>query len=136
VAATAPGTKAPITIVRAGKAEDRTIEVAPLASTSRQAALGAGGEADGVGMTVQPLTPQLAAEVNVPRDTDGLLVTAVEPDGLAADAGLRRGDVITQVNGQPVSSASDLRSRLAESKSKPALVLVQRGEQSFFATLG
>jgi serine protease Do len=136
VAATAPGTKATMTVVRDGRSEDRTVEVAPLAADTRRAARGAGEPADAVGLTVQPLTPQLAAEVNVPRDTDGLLVTGVAPSGRAADAGLRRGDVITQVDGRPVRSAADLRERLAASGDKPALVLVQRGEQSFFATLG
>jgi len=136
VAATAPGTKSTITVVRNGRAEDKAIEVSPLSTETRRAAREGGSEAEGVGMTVQPLTPQLAAEVEVPRDTDGLLVTSVEPDGRAAEAGLRRGDVITQVNGQAVRSAADLRGQLAGAKDKPALVLVQRGEQTFFATLG
>ena len=136
VAATAPGTKSTITVVRNGRAEDKSIEVSPLSTETRRAAREGGSEAEGVGMTVQPLTPQLAAEVEVPRDTDGLLVTSVEPDGRAAEAGLRRGDVITQVNGQPVRSAADLRGQLTGAKDKPALVLVHRGEQTFFATLG
>jgi serine protease Do len=136
VAATAPGTKATITVVRDGRSEDRTVEVAPLSTEARRAERGAGEPADAVGLTVQPLTPQLAAEVNVPRDTAGLLVTGVDPNGRAADAGLRRGDVITQVDGRPVRSAAELRERVSSSGDKPALVLVQRGEQSFFATLG
>jgi serine protease Do len=136
VAATAPGTKATITVVRDGRSEDRTVEVAPLSTEARRAERGAGEPADAVGLTVQPLTPQLAAEVNVPRDTAGLLVTGIDPNGRAADAGLRRGDVITQVDGRPVRSAAELRERVSSSGDKPALVLVQRGEQSFFATLG
>jgi S1-C subfamily serine protease len=136
VASTAPGTNASITIVRGGRTDDRTVEVAALGNTARRADRDASEPTDAVGLTVQPLTPQLAAEVNVPRDTDGVLVTDVASDSRAADAGLRRGDVITQVNGQPVRSASEMRSRLGASKDKPALVLVQRGEQAFFATLG
>ena len=136
VAATAPGTKASITVVRGGKTEERTVEIAPLSAGTVRAGREPDADAEGVGMTVQPLTPQLAAEVNVPRDTDGLLVADVVADGRAADAGLRRGDVITQVNGAPVRSAAELRSKLRESGDKPALILVQRGEQSFFATLG
>jgi serine protease Do len=136
VAATAPGTKATITVVRGGKTEDRTVEIAPLSGETLRAGREPGADAEGFGMTVQRLTPQLAAEVNVPRDTDGMLVTDVAPDGRASEAGIRQGDVITQVNGQPVRSAADLRSQLAGAKDKPALVLVQRGEQTFFATLG
>ena len=136
VAATAPGTKAAITVVRDGRTEERTIEVAPLSTDAPRAERGPGEPADAVGLTVQPLTPQLAAQANVPRDTDGLLVTAVEPDGRAAEAGLRPGDVIRLVDGRPVRSAGQLRDRIAAAGDKPALVLVQRGDQSFFATLG
>ena len=82
------------------------------------------------------MTPQLANRLEVPRDTDGVVVTDIDPDGRAADAGLREGDVIRQVDGKAVRSAAELRSALGGRSDRPALVLVQRGENSFFATVG
>ena len=72
----------------------------------------------------------------MPRDTDGVVVTDIDPDGRAADAGLREGDVIRQVDGKAVRSAADLRAALGGQADRPALVLVQRGETTFFATVG
>ena len=86
-------------------------------------------------MTVQPLTPSLAQQLEVPRATEGLAVTDVDPDGAAAAAGIQEGDVIRQVNGKNVRSAGELRQAVAAREGRPDLLLVQRGEQSFFATI-
>ena len=51
------------------------------------------------------LTPDLAENLGVDRSLKGVVVTQVEPGGPAADAGLRRGDVILEVNRQPVKDA-------------------------------
>jgi serine protease Do len=89
-----------------------------------------------MGVSVQPLTPQLADRLEVPPNTAGVVVTGINPDGRAADAGLREGDVIRQVDGKAVLSAADLRAALGGRAERPALVLVQRGETTFFATVG
>jgi S1-C subfamily serine protease len=64
------------------------------------------------------------------------VVTGVHPQGRGAEAGLREGDVIRSVDGEEVGSAGELRSLLSQTPERPALVLVQRGEHSFFATIG
>ena len=53
-------------------------------------------------MTVEPITPELAAQLNLDRDIRGVVITGVDPSGAAASAGLREGDVIQQVNGKSV----------------------------------
>ncbi len=58
-----------------------------------------------LGVTVQPLTPQLAAYFGV---KDGLLITSVRDESPAAAGGLKAGDVITTVNGTSVTTQSDL----------------------------
>jgi serine protease Do len=136
VAATAPGSKASITIVRQGRTEDVPVQLAKLESRSARGRTGDAGTDEGLGVTVEPLTPQLADRLQVPRDTDGVVVTDIDPDGRAADAGLREGDVIRQVEGKPVRSAAELRSALSGKADRPAMVLVQRGDNTFFATVG
>jgi S1-C subfamily serine protease len=64
-----------------------------------------------------------------------VVVDRVDPDGAAAEAGLKEGDLIRQVNGKAVHSAAEFRQALHADAARPALVLVQRGEGSFFATL-
>ncbi len=65
----------------------------------------------------------------------GLVVTAVEPSSRAADAGLREGDVIEEVDGAKVTTADALRSGLSKAASTPALLLVHRGEATFYLTV-
>ena len=66
--------------------------------------------------------------------TSGVVVVDVQSGGRAADAGLRPGDVIVEVDRKPVNDAEGLRAAL-KNGSRPALLLVHRGEASFFATL-
>lgn len=60
-----------------------------------------------LGVSIQPLTPELAGEFKVP-DAGGALVGGVQKKSAAEAAGLRKGDVITSVNGQPVKDARSL----------------------------
>jgi Do/DeqQ family serine protease len=136
VAATPPGSRATVSVVRQGRTEEVTVQLARLDARGARAGREDAEPEEGVGLAVEPLTPQLADRLGVPRATDGLVVTRVASDGRAADAGLREGDVIRQVDGRPVRSAADLRSAFARAGDRPALVLVQRGETSFFATIG
>ncbi len=87
-----------------------------------------------LGLSVAPLTPADAAQLGLRSGTQGLLVRAVDPAGPAAAAGIRDGDVIEQVDQQPVRSVSDIRAALQRSGAKPALVLVnRRGTEIFVA---
>ena len=65
----------------------------------------------------------------------GFAPTPAYPDSRASDAGLREGDVIRQVDGKAIHSAAELRSALSGRSDRPALMLVQRGDNSFFATI-
>lgn len=80
-----------------------------------------------LGLAVQPISAEEAGSFGLPRGTRGLLVTAVDPEGPCADqiASPDSGpDVILAVEGQPVPSAADLRSRL--SREKPGTVVELR----------
>jgi serine protease Do len=77
-----------------------------------------------VGLDVTDLTPELAAKSGFPAKASGALITNVESDSIAAQAGLRRGLLITRVDRQPVRSAADLRNAL-DPKALAQGVLVQ-----------
>ncbi len=134
VSSTAPGTPAKLTVIRNNKQEAISVTLAeqkPAAAANESAAPGE----EGLGMSVEPLTPSLAERLEVPRSTEGLAVTSVDPDGAAAAAGLQEGDVIRQVDGKGIRSAAELRRAVTAQSGRPALVLVQRGDRSFFATV-
>jgi serine protease Do len=67
-----------------------------------------------MGVMIQNLTPDLATAFKLDRTT-GALVGDVSPGSPADKAGLKSGDVITQLNGQPIEDASQLKLRVAES---------------------
>jgi serine protease Do len=59
-------------------------------------------------------------------DGKGVLVTAVNPNGIAADHGLQVGDVILDVGGKAVSSPSDVRAQVAEARKEGKHTLLFR----------
>lgn len=91
-----------------------------------------------LGIQMATLTPQIAAENNsdpnapflVP-ETTGVLVVRVLPNTPAAAAGIRRGDVIVELDGQPVTSAGQLQDFVENSRVGQVLqIQVQRGSQT------
>ncbi|MEO7931546.1 MAG: trypsin-like peptidase domain-containing protein [Chthoniobacterales bacterium] len=89
----------------------------------------------GVGLEVQVLTPELA-EARKLKAKVGLIVTEVAPDSEAAVAGVRVGDVITEVNSQIVSDEKSYAAALSKGdKSKGTLLFVERDKSSAFLVL-
>lgn len=91
-----------------------------------------------MGMTVAPLTPEIAAELGVSRDMKGLVVQSVDPEGVAADKGLAAGDVIVEAGQKAVSSLSDLEAQIAAARDagrKSVLLLIRRGGEPRFVAL-
>jgi serine protease Do len=137
VAATTPGTSVPVEVLRSGRTETLHATLGELAPAkgervSRSADRGEGGK---YGMSVQPLTPDLAEQAGVPRNTQGVLVAGVDPDGIAADSQLQEGDVIEKANGKAVTTIDALRSALDANNGKPSLLLVHRKDATIFLTL-
>jgi S1-C subfamily serine protease len=73
--------------------------------------------------------------IGVERNSNGLVITQVNPDSRAAEAGLEEGDVILEVNRQPVQSAEDLRAAVRKTTDRPVLLLVEREGRSLFVTV-
>jgi Do/DeqQ family serine protease len=135
IAELGPGAKVDITIMRQGQSQSvaATLEALPSVSASTTRPDSHGGERT-AGLAVEPLTPERARELRIGEDVSGLLVRGVEPNGPAADAGIRAGDVIQQVDGKSVQTAADLRQALSNGE-RPALVLLRRGDQNLFLPL-
>jgi serine protease Do len=91
-----------------------------------------------IGAKVQPVTPDLADSLGV-NNLNGAIVAGVQDDGPAAKAGLRRGDVITAAEGQPIKNAKELTRKIhamAPGSSIQLAMLRQGKENSLNVTLG
>jgi len=136
IAATAPGTDVTLTILRNGNQQDVHVKLgefnAQAASNNEQQGAGGGAGASKLGITVEPLTGDLARQLGIRAGTQGVVVSDIDPSGPAAQAGIQQGDVIQQVNRQPVKSIDDVRRALASSANRPPLLLINRQGQTIF----
>jgi serine protease Do len=101
VAATSPGQKVDLEVFRDGKTEKLSATIGELEGKVTVPE-GHKESAKDLGMTLRTMTPEMARKIGVPEDTTGVAITEVDPDGLAAYAGLQPDQVITDVNGQPI----------------------------------
>ena len=136
VAASPPGTKSEVVVIRDGKRREMHLELGKLDEGQQVAQADPGGPgAEGpapLGMRVQPLTPELAEQLGV-DDTAGVVVSAIEPGSPAEEAGLRRGDVVLEGNQQAVDDVAAFREAMKGRDS--ALLLVRRAESTIFVAL-
>lgn len=87
------------------------------------------------GLTVQRLTPQVAESLGLEK-TEGVVVSTVEPGSAADEAGLRRGDVIVEIDRKPIRNLEEYKKTLASMrKGRGVLFLVRRGESTLFLAL-
>jgi serine protease Do len=113
IAGRKPGSKAKLGFMRNGKKEDTTVTIA---DRSKLFAARLGEDQQGndeqqpkeskLGLSVRALTPDLADRLDVPAGK-GVIVQDVKGGGFADDIGLNRGDVILEINKQPVNTAED-----------------------------
>jgi serine protease Do len=136
VAGLQPGSRVELQVLRGGKPQTLTLtlgELAPARGPSDDADQPAERDGTGFGMSVQPLTREQARQLELDA-TSGVVVTDVQASGRAADAGLRRGDVITEVDRKDVDTVDTLRS-LLKAGNRPALLLVHRDGATLYLTL-
>lgn len=133
-AATEPGTTVRIKVIRDGKPLTVKLKVA-----QRDAQVAMGSEspaASEIGLNVANPSSQEARSLGVEADAKGVVVTRVDPNGLAYEAGIRPGDLILSVQGELVRSAADLQQELRKHDLKSGVRLsVQSGEARRFILL-
>ena len=143
VAMAVPGSTVKLKIFRDGSAKEFAVKLGDMpanygANPAEGEAQGAPEEsANGVmnGVSVQPLTPRLRQELNLPARTSGVVVTAVNSDSAAAAAGLRNGDVIQEANRKPVNNASDFNSAVSAAGHDALLLRVNRNGNTLFVAV-
>lgn len=122
--------------VKLGRREEAEAPAAP-ASAQDQGAPHEPQSLEVLGLTLQPVTPEMAEQMNLPPSTRGLVVTHVDPASDAAGKGVAPGDIVVEAGQRPVAALSDLQGRIDEAKAagrKSILLLVRReGDPRFVA---
>jgi S1-C subfamily serine protease len=136
VAQTAPGASVRFKVWRDGAERElsATLGEMTLARTGSGGSGGGSGAAGGAlaGVSVENLTPDMARRLNLPPATRGVVIDDVDDDSTAAGVGLRSGDVIEEVNRQPVSSVGEFNAALQKAGKKNVLLRVRRAQQGAF----
>jgi Do/DeqQ family serine protease len=137
VADAAPGSNSTLVVVRDGGERNLTVKLdeADSSKSARRDSDDTSGDKAALGVSVAPLTAEMAARAGLQKDARGLVVENVSPDGRAAKAGIERGDIIQEVNRQPVQTVDELRAAIRRTSDRPALLLVHRGERDLFVTV-
>lgn len=135
VSATKPGTRIEVGVVRGGQPKTVSVEIGRLELDDESSRTNGPAET-GVGMTLRELTPQIRQQLQVPEGRGGAVVERVEPASAAARAGVRAGDVVLEVNREPVRSMSDAAGALRRVEDNgTALLLMWRRGQELFMTV-
>jgi serine protease Do len=132
IASRKPGSKAKLAFVRNGKKEEATVTIADR-SKLFASRLGEEDENEGeeapkaskFGVTVRSITPDLADRLSIAAGK-GVVVSDVKQGSFAEDVGLNRGDVILEVNKQPVNTPDDFSKIESSMKSGQDVVFLVR----------
>ncbi len=134
VASTPVETHAKVVVVRDGKRKTVRVKIGRLDDSDQVAKVTSDeSEADAYGLRAQDLTPALADQLGL-EQAEGVIVTDVDPTGPAAEAGIRRGDIIVELDRESVENAGDLARKLGAADDR-VLVLVRRGDATLFVPL-
>jgi serine protease Do len=132
-----PGTRIDLTLMRDGKSMQVPVTLEAMGSRDKgtETASAQNGKPRW-GLGLADLSPEIRQQIEAGNDVHGALVEKVVPGSSADNAGLRRGDIITEVNRHPVHSAADVQKELSSvPKGEDALVLVWSNGGTTFRVL-
>jgi serine protease Do len=131
----APGTTIALGILRDGSPQTIHVKLGQFHGANQLAENENGGSAKGgrIGVGIDDLTPRLRQQLGIPAEVHGAAVGSVRPGSPADDAGIVPGDVILEINRQPVASAEQL---IGEVHNNPAgkdilLLVWSKGNASY-----
>jgi serine protease Do len=133
----APGSTANLSVLRDGRSTQVAVKLGDFPDKVERTSIDkATPDSSLQGVSVENLTPETAQQMDLAPATKGVVVADLDPASHAADAGLQQGDVIQQVNHQPVKNVQDFQHALASgTKGNPTLLLVNRGGNTLFVAV-
>jgi serine protease Do len=137
IATMSPGASVHFEINRNGSIRDvpLTLAEAPLGQGAGNAAGESTEESPMRGVQVDELTNEIRQQLGLKPDVKGVVIAQVAEDSLAAESGLQRGDVIEQINRQPVNSVDDYQHLIAQAGKQTLVLLVNRRGNTTFVVV-
>ncbi|MCC6502926.1 MAG: DegQ family serine endoprotease [Deltaproteobacteria bacterium] len=138
VANTAPGRTVEVKLLRDGK--EKTVFVKVGTKSDDEVAEIVIEDNDGepdkrLGLSAQAITPEIVKRLGK-KVTDGVIISGMKADGPAATAGLRRGDIIREIDRKPIRNMRDYSRALSETaKNDVILFLIERGESTIYVVV-
>lgn len=132
------GSKVDLTVVRDKKEKRLGVVIAEQPKEIAKAGVEeeAGASKAMAGIEVRDLTPEIARRYGFSRGEGGVVVTQVEPDSNADNAGIREGDLILEINRSPVRNTGDYERVVSGlKKGQSVLLLVNRQGRTLFITI-
>jgi len=129
-----PDTGVNLKVLRNGAERDFAVKLAEL--PVKEASVGEnpnGAKGDLAGISVEDLDASTARQLGVPSNTAGVVVTDISPSSPAVDSGLRRGDVIQEVNRKPVHNTADFEAAMRGAKDQTLLLVNRQGSTLYVA---
>jgi len=133
VAGTGPGKDVPVRFLRDGKQMTATVRIAELPSDPKARAAVKRSQAL-QGVSVQNLSAEMRANLELPKRVQGVLITDVE-DGTPADAVLQKGDIIMQVNRVDVRNVKEYEATLQRVKGQNLSLWIWRNGGGLFVVI-
>jgi len=135
VAETPVGQQVPVTVLRDGVKQQLSVAVGKLPSERAEEEQSIQPTQGKWGLQLQDLSPKMASRLGV-KAGQGVVVAGVQSGTPAERAGVHQGDIILEMNRQPVNSVAEAREVVTKTSEKePLLLLVKRDSGSFFITL-
>jgi serine protease Do len=127
VAEAGVGNKMRIQLMRDGR--EKTVQVKLAKRPDQDPSLARGeSRSDDLGLRVRDIDPEIAEQLGVGPDQRGVVVVQVDPESTAAEAGIRRGDIVIEINREAVKNLNDYQSRIeAIDKGDTVQMLLRRG---------
>ena len=132
------GTEVKMVVIRDGQKQTLKAEIREQDKAVQVAQAGPMGTTEGplAGVAVQNLNPGMAEQLGVEENVNGVVVMDVAPGSYAARAGLAQGDVISEINRNPVRSEEDFRKVTSNLKdTSSALIFIHRGQGALYLTV-
>ena len=129
-----PNATVSLKLMRNGSPTDVSVKLGELPSDKEQAKAEEGTSEKALdGVTVENLDAQSARQLGLPAATTGVVVTDIDPSSPLASAGLRTGDVIQEVNHQPINNVAQLEEAVRKAGNNPLLLVNRKGSTLFLA---
>lgn len=143
IAGTKPNTEIKLTLIRDGEKQELNATLdefksegeEPEISVSKKQEEDKSEKSGKLGLSLQKLTPEISKELKIPMEVKGLIVTDVVKNGAADVKGIRKGDVIMEINQQTVENVEDVQSAIEKGGKKPVLLLISRRGQTTFVSI-